>query len=458
MINKWRNLLLLFSVWLIVASCTINDEDNTPTPTPIVSKPTKEYDVSLAVKWADMTLSLVRKTAGFSPPVASRAISYAGITMYEAGVHGMPEYRSLAGQLNALSTLPQPTANQKYNWGLVINAAEHSILKELFVTTSEANKARVDSLKNSLENELIATNSEASDVVTRSNEYGVALAKAIWEYSKTDGGHEGYKRNFPATYVVPKGVGFWEPTENGQKIPMQPTWGTNRTFVATNASIALPIPKTISYNANSDYFKEYLAVYQKNKSLTQEEKEISIWWADDPSETFTPPGHSYSIAKIAIKTANSKLDQALEAFAKTGISVADAFICCWKVKFTYNNIRPYTYVRKAIDPDWIPFWPAPPFPGFSSGHATQSAASATVLESVYGKNFAFTDNTWEGRAKDTKRNTEFKPRKLSSFWVAAQESALSRFLGGIHTAMDNNAGLEQGKKIGENVLTIQFKK
>lgn len=227
--------------------------------------------------------------------------------------------------------------------------------------------------------------------------------------------------------------------------------------MSVNANLPIPAPKPASYRTDSEFFKEYAQVYQKNKILTQEEKEIAVWWADDPSETFTPPGHSYSLAKIAIKTSNAKLDKALEAFAKTGLAVADAFILCWKTKYKYMNIRPYTYVRQTIDPNWIPFWPAPPFPGFSSGHSTQSAAAAIVLESVFGKNFEFVDTTWEGRPKDVKRNVEFKARKLKSFWTAAEESAMSRFYGGIHTNMDNEIGLNHGKKIGENIANLKFK-
>lgn len=447
-----KTLLLFLTVWVAACSPTIDPE---PTDN---SKATSTYDTAIATKWADQTLYLIRNTAGFTPPVASRALGYASLTMYEAGVHGMPEYNSLAGQLSELETLPLPTENQTYNWALAINAAEHYILKELFTTTKDVNKTKIDSLKNSLETQIIAANNDEAAVVTRSNEYGIALAKAIWEYSKGDGGHEGYKRNFPTDYVVPKGVGFWEPTENGIKTPLQPYWGNTRTMVASNKSVELIAPKATSYNSSSEYFKEYKAVYEKNIKLTQTEKEISIWWADDPSETFTPPGHSYSIAKILINQQKLTLDKALETFAKTGISVADAFICCWKMKFTYMNIRPYTYVRKAIDPNWIPFWPSPPFPGYSSGHSTQSAAAATVLESVFGKNVGFTDTTWEGRPKDAKRNTEFKPRKIATIWDFAIECADSRFYGGIHTKMDNDVGLIQGKKIGENVVQLKFKK
>jgi hypothetical protein len=154
---------------------------------------------------------------------------------------------------------------------------------------------------------------------------------------------------------VPIFPGAWQATENGQKIPMQPTWGNNRTFVPVNASLVPPAPIAFSTSITSQYFAQYLEVYTKNKSLTSEEKEIAVWWADNPVETFTPPGHSYNLANIAAKTSKTTLGKAVEGFARTGIAVADAFILCWKCKFLFNNERPYTMVRRAIDPTWKPF-------------------------------------------------------------------------------------------------------
>jgi hypothetical protein len=198
-------------------------------------------------------------------------------------------------------------------------------------------------------------------------------------------------------------------------------------------------------------------VYDKNITLTATEKEIAVWWADNPGDTPTPPGHSYSIANIAIKKAGVGLGKAAEAFARTGIAVADAFILCWKCKYTYMNERPYTMVNRMIA-KWTPFWPAPPFPGYMSGHATQSSASAEVLTAMFGENFAFTDNSNEGMGIETKTNTPYKVRSFSSFRAAAEESAMSRFYGGIHTKQDNEIGLQEGKKVGVNINALKFNK
>src|SRR5918999_3183965 len=62
-----------------------------------------EHDAEVATAWADQTRRLIAATPGYSPPVASRALGYAGIALYEALVPGMPAARSLAGVLPDLA-------------------------------------------------------------------------------------------------------------------------------------------------------------------------------------------------------------------------------------------------------------------------------------------------------------------------------------------------------------------
>jgi len=438
---------------LLLAACHKQPVD--PTQPGTLGKATDQYNNDVATQWASLQLKLTKTTAGFSPPVASRAFGYAGLAMYESVVPGISDHKSLAGQLQGLTALPQPEAGKTYNWALSANAAQAAIIRALYPATSASNKALVDSLEQALLNQF----KETDDAINqRSITFGQQIATALFEWSKTDGGHEGYTRNFPSSYVVPTGPGLWQPTENGQKIPMQPYWGKNRTFVKANDVLPMPKPLPYSTDVKSALFQQYLDVYTKSKNLTQTEKEIAVWWADNPTDTFTPPGHSYSIANIAVKTAKSNLARAAEAFARTGIAVADAFVLCWRCKFTYNNLRPYTYGRLAIDPNWVPFWPAPPFPGYPSGHATQSSAAAIVMTKLYGENFAFVDDSHVGRTKDAQRNVEFKARTFTSFEAAAQESADSRFYGNIHTRQDNETGLAEGKKIGANINALEWNK
>ena len=448
---SYRIWLTIVCLVLLLQACRVQPADDVQ-PTPVAGgKPADQYTSDVATKWASLQLKLTKTTAGFTPPVASRAYGYASVTLYEAVVPGIATRKSLVNQLQGLTSLPQVEPNQTYNWALSANAAEATMLRNLYPTTNATNKALIDSL----ETVLTTTFKDADEAINqRSIDFGGKVAAALFEWSKTDGGDAGYTRNFPASFVVPTGAGFWQPTENGQKIPMQPYWGSNRTFVKANNDLPMPHPLPHSTDVKSAAFSQYLDVYNKSKSLTQTEKEIAVWWADNPVETFTPPGHSYSLAHIAVVTAKADLAKAAETFARTGISVADAFILCWRCKYMYNNIRPYTYVRLAIDPTWLPFWPAPPFPGYPSGHATQSSASATVLTALYGENFAFTDDSHVNRGKDVARNVEFRARSFQSFAQAAQESADSRFYGNIHTRQDNETGLTEGKKIGDNVNAL----
>lgn len=454
--NRWGTFGII-SLLILLQACQIDPADpDQPAPVPTVrGKAADQYSGDVAAKWADIQLKLTRITPGFTPPVAARAYGYAGIAMYEAVIPGITGGKSLAGQLQGLMALPRPESEKIYNWALSINAAQAALLRNLYPTTNTANKATIDSL----ETALTAQFSDADETVNqRSILFGRQVADAVFTWSKSDGGHEGYSRNFPASYVVPTGAGLWQTTENGQKIPMQPYWGQNRTFLKANNELPMPKPLPYSTDTKSATFAQYFDVYTKSKNLTQTEKEIAVWWADNPAETFTPPGHSYNIARIAVVTDKANLAKAAETFARTGISVSDAFVLCWRCKYAYNNLRPYTYVRLAIDPRWVPFWPAPPFPGYPSGHATQSSSAATVLTALYGEGFAFTDDSHVSRSKDVQRNVAFRARSFKSFAEAAQESADSRFYGNIHTRQDNETGLAEGKKIGANVNALAWRR
>ncbi len=222
----------------------------------------------------------------------------------------------------------------------------------------------------------------------------------------------------------------------------------------------MPDPDFIPFDTlpGSAYYNQFEQVYKKQKTLTQMEKEAAIWWGDDPEETFTPPGHSYYLATLAIQKSKPSLIKCAETYARVGMAVADAFRNCWKWKFQFFTERPNTFITQHIDQHWESFWPDPPFPAFPSGHAVQAAAAATVLTNLYGENFSFTDSAHVGRKRDEIRNADFKARHFNSFWEVAEETANSRFYGGIHTPQDNAEGLKNGKIIGNNINQLKWKR
>jgi len=440
-----RPTLALLTLAFVAGSCRTNDEATTPTPAAGTG-----LSAAVATQWADLSLKLIRSTPGFSPPVAARALGYAGLTIYESVVPGLPEHQSLAGQLNGLSRLPQPEVGQAYHWGLSANAAQASILKNLFANTSAANKLSVDSLQTAFTEQFRKNEKLSQEVVDRSVVFGQRIATAIFEWSKTDKGHEGYARNLPADYVPPVGPGKWVQTTAGDAgRALQPYWGQNRTFLASNARMPPPAPLAFGTSASSPFFVQALEVYSTGKNLSEEQKTIAKFWADGGG-TITPPGHSWNLTTLALRKSNADLGKAAEAYARVGIAVNDAFICCWKCKYTYNLVRPVSYIRSVIDANWTPLLPTPNFPEHLSGHSTQSGAAAQVLSDAFGYSFAFSDSTHLSRG--------FAPRAYKTFFEASEEAAVSRLYGGIHFRQANEVGLSEGRKIGRNVSALKFRR
>lgn len=420
-------------------------------------KPPQDYEVAIA--WADLATYITKNTPSNSPTFASRCFGYIGLTMYESIVNGFTEYQSVASELNGLGSLPMADSGFNYNWILSLNAGQAEIIRNIYIQTSDENKRKIDSLERHFEN-VIKEKKTNEVTVANSISYGKKIAQIIFEWSKTDGGHRAYLANFDKKLVFKDKPGGWKPPLYAQSFshfPLHPHWGENRTFLQSNSGIKEPV--FISYDtiSGSLYYNQFKQVYDKEKTLTQEQKEIAIWWSDDPDETVTPPGHSYSLATLAIKKTKPSLVKCAETYARVGMAVADAFRNCWKWKYQFFSERPNTFIPQHIDAKWNSFWPDPPFPAFPSGHAIQAAAAATVLTDLYGDNFSFTDSLHVGRKRDEIRNTDFKARSFHSFWGLAEETANSRFYGGIHTPQDNIAGLEKGKEIANNINKLYWK-
>ena len=408
-------------------------------PAAASTRPRGAHRVSAAVPtaWFDLSLRLVRSASGFSPPVASRAFAYAGLTLYEAVEPAMHGYRSLRRPFPGLDGLPR-ARGENHDWEVAANAALASIFGSLVPTAAAAELEALDTLEAAFERRF--RRRLPSRVFTRSRERGREVAAAIFDWSQGDGGHEGYLRNFPP-YSPPVGPGLWVSTPPGFQSALQPVWGSNRTF-AIDDGAAFPPGDHPPYSEapGSPFYREALEVYETVNSLTAEQEAIARFWSDDPGQTATPPGHSISITTQVLRRERSSLAEAAEAYARVGMAVSDAFVVCWFQKYRYNLLRPVTYSRAQFDPAWVPVLVTPPFPEYPSGHSVQSGAAFQVLTDLFGKRYRFVDRTHDDRG--------FAPRRFGSFLEAAEEAAISRLYGGIHfrAAIDN--GVDQGRRIG----------
>jgi hypothetical protein len=209
----------------------------------------------------------------------------------------------------------------------------------------------------------------------------------------------------------------------------------------------MSVPSEIPFDSTvgSPFYNQALEVYTISQQLTQSQKNIALWWADGSGSTATPPGHWVAIENQLTTDLNLNLQQAAEMYALVGISMADAFICCWYSKFKFNLLRPQTYIRDYIPgaPTWSPFIPTPPFPEYPSGHSVCSGASAEILTKLFG-NLAFVDKT--------NTNLGLNPRYFNSFYDAANEAAISRVYGGIHFREASEKGVLQGRMIAQDLM------
>ena len=403
------------------------------------------FDASVVMPWYALLNKLIIESPGHTPPIAARDIGYTGIALFEATTANNGGHRSMAGQLNGLTTLPPRPCNSLVP-PISANAALARIIKQLFANANAANLARIDSTELALD-ALLSLGYSASDL-TNSRNFGHDIANAIFTWSSTDGGFEAYLHVFPASYIVPLGPGLWIPTPPAFSAPMLPYWGSNRTFIAADASplIDPPAPTPFSTTPGSNMHNAALQVYNTVNNLTQAQKDIATYWADGGG-SFTPPGHLISITAQMIRNKNMNLREASIVLAQVGIGLNDAGIVCWRAKYNNNLMRPISYIRQNIDAAWSSFIGTPPFPSYTSGHASFSGTTAAILTRGFGA-IAFTDST--------KVPYGFTAKSFTNFTTAAQEAATSRLYGGIHYQFDNDNGYNCGVAIALNVKNLHY--
>ncbi|MCG6115548.1 MAG: vanadium-dependent haloperoxidase [Mesorhizobium sp.] len=399
--------------------------------------------------WYGLVLQLVRHTPTYSPPVASRSFAYLGVGAYEALASGRPEMASLAGQLNGLQAVPERVPGVDYDEAVILQAVLSQGVRDFFGNTGPMGQRAMGVATERFSAAAHEGVSEA--VIARSQDYGAALAAHILAWSEADGALPIVNMGFPLEYALGTQEGSWVPTSlvRQQQMPLLPGWGNVRPFaMAEGGACPLPAPPAYSEAAGSDFHREALEVYETGRDLTDEQRAIARFWSDDPMLSPTPPGHWIAIALQVFDRDSPDTALRAETLARLGVAMADSFIGCWHAKYEYDLLRPITYIRRHIDPDWEPVLITPPFPEYPSGHSTLSGAAATVLTAAFGEGFAFTDATHE--------RDGLPARSFGSFHEAAEEAALSRLYGGIHFRAAIERGLEQGHCIGGHAVALSM--
>jgi len=383
----------------------------------------------------------------FTPPVASRLYVYAALASYEAVRYRKEGSKSIAERLNGFGPLPKPEENKEYDLTLAASKAFFNVVRNVKVFS-------VDSLNNYEETLYQSFRDNLDDsVYNRSVDFGNKVAEVILARAKNDGYF--ISRGKPK-YLGSNEPGKWRPTPPDYLDGVEWCWNEMLPMAMDSASQFIPErPPVYSTDTSSLFYRSLLEVYKINMNLTEEEMEIARYWDDNPfviehsghmmfgNKKITPGGHWIGISAIASKQSGADAITTAKAYALTAIALYDGFISCWDEKYRSNYIRPVTAINELLDDTWMSYLQTPPFPEYTSGHSTITAAAAEVLTSVFGDNFAFQD-TSDLRYIGMQRH-------FNSFNEAAEEVSISRVYGGIHYMFSVDIGAEQGKKLGQMI-------
>jgi hypothetical protein len=209
-----------------------------------------------------------------------------------------------------------------------------------------------------------------------------------------------------------------------------------------------------------------------------------------------------NLIDISEQVGNTEEDNA-RLFAMASVSMADAAIAAWDVKYEDKFWRPITAIRADLahsdgnplteeQSDWVylgapgPFPNqsdddfTPPFPAYTSGHATMGGAVFKAIELFYGTNdfgvadAAFTDLGDPDTTNYNLHSNEYDAngdagmtRPFDSFTQAGPiapgmenspegENGMSRIYLGIHWLFDQQDGIYLGNAIAEYAASHYF--
>jgi len=293
-------------------------------------------------------------------------------------------------------------------------------------------------------------------------------------------------------YLPGTGPGQWraDPYHLDQQA-WGPGWGTVQSFAIPNTADFVgalpPIPAMNSpaYTAAFNMVRDYGELHSTVR--TQDQEEMGLFWAYDRPNIGPPPVlFVRNLEDIAAQAGNTPEENA-RLFASASVAMADAAIAAWDAKFQYNFWRPVAAIHEAdtdgnpdtaADLDWKPLGapgpdPAvdaddftPPFPAWTSGHATMGSAVFKSIELFYGTNvfdeidgipgddplyILTSEEAGSGESRSFSTFTQQGPLGVDLENSPEGENGMSRIYLGIHWLFDQQDGITLGNNIAHHV-------
>jgi membrane-associated phospholipid phosphatase len=355
-------------------------------------------------RWMQLTQQLA-VSQGLPAPMQTRALALVAAAIYDSTVAAWDSkytyMRLHPSEIDpGVTTVVNPTASPSYPSEHAVTAgAAAAVLAYLFPDqVSSLN----DMAGQAGQSRIFAGVAFPSDV-TGGMDLGNQVGQAVIAYAKADGSNQTF------TGVYPAAPGVWSsPT------PVTPLAGTWHPWALTSGNQFRPAapPAFGSDDANT----QYAAV----KNLQRSNATNHLAWFWQPG--FFQPWQQEVETRIFQNHLDGDAPRAARVYALQAIAQHDATIACWDTKYTFLEMRP-----SQADPTIAPVFANPQHPGYPSGHACASGASAAVMSYLF-------------------------PTDAATFKGMATDAGSSTFDALIHTQLDVGAGLTLGGQVGQQVV------
>src|SRR5438046_5689702 len=264
-----------------------------------------QADADVVTEWNSVALDAIR-TGHTAPPIASRSLAIAHVSIYDA-VNGIARtYEPYLVQ----SAVPSSASREA-----AASAAAHEALVNLF----PASASSFDALHAAILAAIRDGPQKTAGIV-----WGEFVANQILAARANDGSN---------AIVQPpggSGPGVWVPTPPAFLPYLLPQWGFVTPFgMSSSSQFRSPGPPSLD---SEQYAADYNEVKELGAALgstrTADQTQIALFWADGAG-TETPPAHWNSIAQIIAAAQGNTLEENARLFALLNIAMADAAICAW---------------------------------------------------------------------------------------------------------------------------------
>jgi hypothetical protein len=240
-------------------------------------------------------------------------------------------------------------------------------------------------------------------------------------------------------------------------------WGATVTpFVVETASqFRAPRPYGAVSNSAAVLTAQYTSDYNEVKAIgcaqcaarTQAQTEIALFWVEN-----SPEGWNRIARTVASQRQLDAWDTA-RLLALLQMGEFDSYATSLESKYYYDFWRPVSAVALAEtdgnpNTSTIANWevlafPSPPVPDYPSAHASAGGTAASIIEHLIpGRGPAITT---------TSVSLPGVSRTFESVGAAARENALSRIYVGFHFRHAVNAGIQQGREVGDYVASTALR-